>query len=663
MTIESKIAEEYLAAGLSVLPAIRERKHPAIGKWKTWQERLPTVIEVQAWFANRHDAVCVICGKVSGNLEVLDFDNHGELFPKWKEFIPGDLLAKLVIEQTPSGGYHVAYRCADDICGNLKLAQGERNGKLTTLIETRGNGGLILCTPTEGYSLIQSAFTNLSVLSSGERKTLFDAAYALNEKTQGAEKEPPRQFDDSMFELRPGDDFNSRGNLRELLAHYGWTSLGVQSDGNEHWRRPGKSGDGNSATLKDGVFYVFSSNAAPVEAGKAYSPFNVYAMLEHNGDYTSAANALLQCGYGKIRETGNANIAPFLAKISDGEASPPPQSSIRSLEQLMAEFPKMKPILIHGLLRIGETMNVIAPPKTGKSWLVTDLAAAVATGSPWFGFPCEQGKVLIIDNELHPETSASRIPKVIDARGYPMNIVKRNLFVENQRGLLKNIFDMKSRIEAIKEHGFKLIIIDAFYRAMPPGMEENDNAKMAAIYNCLDCYAAELDCAFVLIHHTSKGNQANKSVTDVGAGAGSQSRAADAHIVLRRHAEADAVVMEAAVRSFPPVMPIGLRWSFPLWNYDPSLDAENLEGKINEPIPKAEKRDITDEVEEAVELLEKPMGKTEFTAAIQVNLGVSRNHARSIVECAHAMGLVEERFSNDPDNPRRNLKMIHKTIG
>jgi len=662
MTIESKIAEEYLAAGLSVLPAVRERKHPAIGKWKTWQDRLPTVIEVQAWFANRHDAICVICGKVSGNLEVLDFDNHGELFPKWKESIPDDLLAKLVIEKTPSGGYHVAYRCADEICGNLKLAQGERNGKLTTLIETRGNGGLVLCSPTEGYSLIQSAFTNLSVLSSGERKTLFDAAYALNEKTQGAEKEPPRQFDDSMFELRPGDDFNSRGNLRELLAHYGWTSLGVQPDGNEHWRRPGKS-EGNSATLKGGVFYVFSSNAAPFEPGKAYSPFNVFALLEHNGDYTSAANALLQCGYGKIRETGNANIAPFLAKIGNGEASSPPQNSIRSLEQLLAEFPKMKPILIHGLLRIGETMNVIAPPKTGKSWLVTDLAAAVATGSPWFGFPCEQGKVLIIDNELHPETSASRIPKVIDARGYPMNIVKRNLFVENQRGLLKNIFDMKSRIDAIKEHGFKLIIIDAFYRAMPPGMEENDNAKMAAIYNCLDCYAAELDCAFVLIHHTSKGNQANKSVTDVGAGAGSQSRAADAHIVLRRHAEADAVVMEAAVRSFPPVMPIGLRWSFPLWNYDPSLDAENLEGKIDDPGPKAEKRDITDEVEEAVELLETPMGKTEFTAAIQVNLGVSRNHARSIVECAHAMGLVEERFSNDPDNPRRNLKMIHKTIG
>ena len=324
----------------------------------------------------------------------------------------------------------------------------------------------------------------------------------------------------------------------------------------------------------------------------------------------------------------------------------------------MTEFPEMKPVLIHGLLRIGETMNIIAPPKTGKSWLVTDLAAAVATGSPWFGYPCEQGKVLIIDNELHPETSANRIPKVINARNYPMSIVQRNLFVENQRGFLRSIYDLKSRLEEIKEHGFKLIIIDAFYRAMPSGMEENDNAKMAEIYNRLDSYAAELNCAFVLIHHTSKGNQANKSVTDVGAGAGSQSRAADAHIILRRHTEENAVVMDAVVRSFPPVMPIGLRWNYPLWNYDMSLDTDALDGKLEEILPRAEKKDITDEAEEAAALLATPMPKTEFIALIQTKMDTSRNHARDILDCAKVLELVRESYENDPQNPKRNLKLI-----
>ncbi len=657
MSIETGIAEEYLTAELSVLPAVREKKCPAVGKWKVWQERLPTDVEVRAWFANKHDAICLICGKVSGNLEILDFDNHGELFPKWKKLIPQELFDKLVIEQTPSGGFHAAYRCADEICGNLKLAQGERDGKLVTLIETRGNGGLFLCYPTEGYTLKQAAFTSLQILSSDERKQLFDAAYSLNEKTQGEAKEPPDFTDSDLFEERPGDDFNERGDIRDLLICHGWTPVRVD-DGNEYFRRPNKNGTGWSASLKDRVFYVFTSNAYPFEPNKAYSPFNVYTLLEHNGDYTAAANTLLQYGYGKARETPLVNLSPFLSQVSSAAPLHPRQSSIRSLDELMTEFPEMKPVLIHGLLRIGETMNIIAPPKTGKSWLVTDLAAAVATGSPWFGYPCEQGKVLIIDNELHPETSANRIPKVINARNYPMSIVQRNLFVENQRGFLRSIYDLKSRLEEIKEHGFKLIIIDAFYRAMPSGMEENDNAKMAEIYNRLDSYAAELNCAFVLIHHTSKGNQANKSVTDVGAGAGSQSRAADAHIILRRHTEENAVVMDAVVRSFPPVMPIGLRWNYPLWNYDMSLDTDALDGKLEEILPRTEKKDITDEAEEAAALLATPMPKTEFIALIQTKMDTSRNHARDILDCAKVLELVRETYENDPQNPKRNLKLI-----
>lgn len=147
--IKTEIAKAYLKAGLSVLPASRSTKCP-LDKWKEYQIHLPTTTEVESWFAGRHDAICIVCGKVSGNLEVIDFDNHGELFPKWKESIPADLLEKLVVEQTPSGGFHVVYRLAEEPCGNIKLAQGERDGKLTTLIETRAEGGLVLCAPTEG---------------------------------------------------------------------------------------------------------------------------------------------------------------------------------------------------------------------------------------------------------------------------------------------------------------------------------------------------------------------------------------------------------------------------------------------------------------------------------------------------------------------------------
>ena len=294
-------AQEYHAAGLSVLPARRQEKRPAIPSWKEFQEQLPSASHISAWFARQQDALCVICGEVSGNLEVLDFDHHGELYDAWCASIPQELCDRLVIEQTPSGGSHVAYRCPEGIAGNLKLAVGLRDGKRMTLIETRGEGGLVLCAPTEGYQLIQGDYTHLGVLSGNERITLLDAAWRLNEHTEETRFEK-QASEDTRFTTRPGDDYNARGDFQSLLQAHGWVYLRTMPDGNEHWRRPGKEGEQTSATLKDGSFYVFSSNAEPFESGRCYTAFNAYALLEHGGDYTKAASELSRQGYGQAAE-------------------------------------------------------------------------------------------------------------------------------------------------------------------------------------------------------------------------------------------------------------------------------------------------------------------------------------------------------------------------
>ena len=103
MKIEPYFPASLLAAKLSVLPASKEKKYPTVGSWKTYQERLPTEFEVETWFAKQHDALCLVCGKVSGNLEVIDFDHGGELFESWKSKIPAEILNRVLIEKTPSG--------------------------------------------------------------------------------------------------------------------------------------------------------------------------------------------------------------------------------------------------------------------------------------------------------------------------------------------------------------------------------------------------------------------------------------------------------------------------------------------------------------------------------------------------------------------------------
>ncbi|MGN0880100.1 MAG: bifunctional DNA primase/polymerase [Oligosphaeraceae bacterium] len=292
---------QYLAAGLSVLPADRAAKRPSVASWKEFQRRLPTAAEVDSWFRASGDAVCVVCGKVSGNLECIDFDHCGELFPKWADTLPQELYDRLVIERTPSGGFHVSYRCADEICGNVKLAVGIRDGRRTTLIETRGEGGLVLCAPSRGYALRQGDYGHLPTLTAAERETLLRAAWALNEVQEDEPPTTPAPAETPQptgFAVRPGDDYNARGDFRALLQRHGWRPLRATADGNERWQRPGKRGDGTSATLKDSSFFVFSSNAAPFEPDRSYTPFMAYALLEHSGDCAEAASALAKDGYG-----------------------------------------------------------------------------------------------------------------------------------------------------------------------------------------------------------------------------------------------------------------------------------------------------------------------------------------------------------------------------
>lgn len=319
----------------------------------------------------------------------------------------------------------------------------------------------------------------------------------------------------------------------------------------------------------------------------------------------------------------------------------------KSVGQLLRDHPELRQPMIHGLLRVGETANLIAPSKVGKSWLVTDLALSLATGRPWLGtFETEPGNVLILDNELHVETSTNRIPKVAQARNIPLAEIADCVFVDNLRGRLKDIFSLASYFHALQPGFFKIIIMDALYRFLPKDTDENSNANLTDVYNQIDCYAGLLGCAFVLVHHASKGNQAGKSVTDVGAGAGSQSRACDTHLVLRQHELDGVVVLDSVVRSWPPIEPVCLRWTFPVWTPDPSLDPTALKPERPRRRPRAE----TGETKPAEPKWDADRFVDEFVSATPATIltlvqaatdaGLSERKATKLLKQAESKGLI-----------------------
>ena len=288
-------------------------------------------------------------GRRLGNTEAIDFDGGGALFSAWSELVQDQTLGlfdRLVIERTQSDGIHAWYRCAEAVCGNLKLAQRPGpDGRPQALIETRGEGGLVLCDPSPGYKLMQGSLTDLPVLTAAERDILLSAAWSLNEYVPDVVDGPENANvpahvaagQGTPTTARPGDDFNARGDVRGVLEAHGWAL--VKAGENEYWRRPGKTA-GWSATFKDRVFYVFSSNAAPFEPHKGYSPFAVYTWLEHNGDFGAAANRLRELGYGnEIVANNDVDLSAFDIGKDEVPEEPPAIDDPGPLPETMLSIP------------------------------------------------------------------------------------------------------------------------------------------------------------------------------------------------------------------------------------------------------------------------------------------------------------------------------------
>lgn len=276
-------ALKYSHAGLSVVPCLMPSKRPPFG-WLMYQAEIADEKTIQKWYHDDQSlSVGVVCGEVSGGLEVIDLDG-GAFAESYNALIranmPG-LLEKLVIEQSPSGGMHYAYRC-EEVEGNTPIAKttkelpGHKRGAdgLTTLIETRGHGGYIVTYPTRGYEIKQGDWSSVPTISREERSLLWSCAAILDESDK-TPATPQAQYTPDPLEIpASANDFHS------LLERHGWT-LARSAKGREEWRRPGKT-DGISATwnyLED-RFYVFSSNAAPLKENHCYTIKQVQHLLE-----------------------------------------------------------------------------------------------------------------------------------------------------------------------------------------------------------------------------------------------------------------------------------------------------------------------------------------------------------------------------------------------
>jgi hypothetical protein len=110
-------ARWWLSRGVSVTPVQQRSKIAAIA-WKPYQTRLPSLPEVDRWFSVPGTNLAVICGEVSGNLMVLDFDSM-PTYRDWCEQQPR--LHRSYTVETARGAHVYLY---SQSCGHNIYTQG-----------------------------------------------------------------------------------------------------------------------------------------------------------------------------------------------------------------------------------------------------------------------------------------------------------------------------------------------------------------------------------------------------------------------------------------------------------------------------------------------------------------------------------------------------------
>ena len=376
----------FCEAGCSVVPAMADGSKSPAGKWQRWQSERPDAAQVAGWLSDgRYDGFGVVCGAVSGGLEMLEMEGRavrGGLTARYRDALAdhelGDLWRRVVTgyaETTPGGGLHVLYRVAGTVRGNTKLA---RTAAAEVLIETRGEGGFVVVAPSGGsthpsgkpWQLAKGGPGSIATISEQERDALHAVASILDQSPV-RQVQLPRTAAGAQDSGRPGDDYTDRAGWQDILAPHGWRPVRKLGDGAIGWCRPGKDGPFISATTREtGGLYVFSTST-PFEDQEPYSKFGAYAVLNHGGDHAAAAAQLRRDGYGAPREHDDDGIRELIAS-GTAAASSPGIASGAQVVRLADVEPEHVSWLWDGYLPLGKLVILDGDPGVGKSTVSLD---------------------------------------------------------------------------------------------------------------------------------------------------------------------------------------------------------------------------------------------------------------------------------------------------
>lgn len=185
-------------------------------------------------------------------------------------------------------------------------------------------------------------------------------------------------------------DESGLGGWEEILEPHGWQKIRERDDGAIEWRRPGKDSGSISAVSNPfgvPVLVNFSSDAGlPVGPNQRLTKFKVWAHLNYHGDLTAAKTAL-----------DTKKITDDNALIQRAEKY---SASLIGWPEFWNEEEPELDWLAEPIIEQGRQIAIFSEAKAGKSLLMLEICALLASGQGIFGkTPHDPLSILYLDKE------------------------------------------------------------------------------------------------------------------------------------------------------------------------------------------------------------------------------------------------------------------------
>jgi hypothetical protein len=273
--------------------------------------------------------------------------------------------------------------------------------------------------------------------------------------------------------------------------------------------------------------------------------------------------------------------------------------------------------LIKGLLYRATKMVIAGGSKSYKTWLLMHLAYCASQSLPWLGFETARCHVCYCNLELKTPIFNERLFQL--QNGMKVHPVPGGFYAHHFRDApIAPDKLYPAVLESVKNPIYDIVIIDPVYKLLAD-KDENSARDMANLMFELERIAAENNVAVIFGHHYPKGAAANKDPLDRLAGSGVFGRDLDSVLTLTPHQEEMCFTVDFILRNHKPIAPIVVRWNYPIFNLDQSLDPTQLRGRGGRP--------SSCTIENILEILadhDDELNVSDFQELVQDELGISR---------------------------------------